>query len=82
MFIAVIATPIVVTTPVAVAFVLMLAPPAIAVRSDDATGRQNQKSRDDAALDESVDCNHWMFSAVIYSLEGTPIPRRLCRSPV
>jgi len=84
MLIAVIATPIVVITPVAVAFMLMLmlAPPTITIRSDDATGRQHQESRDDAALNKSVDCNHWLISTVEYSLESTPIPGRLRRTPV
>ena len=73
---AILATPIIVIVTVAIAFVtvavaLVFAGPAVllvftrpavvlAVRSDDATGGQNQEPGDHAALDESIQCIHGM----------------------
>ena len=69
MLVVVIATAVIVVTPVAVAVaiavvvvivpvVIVLADHAVAlaVRSDDATGGQNQEPGDHAALDESIQC--------------------------
>jgi hypothetical protein len=59
MLVAILAMAVIVIAPVAVVpVVIVLANHAVAlaVRSDDATGGQNQEPGDHAALDESIQC--------------------------
>jgi hypothetical protein len=81
MLVVVIATAVIVVAPVAIVVivpvVIVLADHAVAlaVRSDDATGGQNQEPGDHAALDESIQCVHGMPRFCVFhqaTLIGSP----------
>ena len=85
MLVVVIATAVIVVAPVAVAIAVVVIVPvvivladhavALAVRSDDATGGQNQEPGDHAALDESIQCIHGMPRFCVFlqaTLIGSP----------